>query len=62
MLSNRRVQHVNSDLAIHVQRNVTLMLSDRVVKPDGGEEWGQAAIRYSPHLWCVEGEATITLY
>jgi len=61
MLSNRTVQHVNSELAIHVQRNDILMLSDRVPKPDGGKEWGRAVTRYIPHLCYVEREATIRL-
>jgi hypothetical protein len=46
------VQQVNSELAIHVLRNVSLILSDRVPEPDGGVEWGQAAARYSTPLLC----------
>jgi hypothetical protein len=49
MLSNRKVQHVNSDLAIHVERNVTLMLSGLVERSRMVQKSGDLQQHSTPH-------------
>jgi len=53
-------RHVNSELAIHLQHNVTVILSDRIPMVEKGGDTQQHGTA-SAHLWYEEREANIRL-